>query len=279
YYKLQDFNVASWWSGERDIPSQFQGIEFTNVPLLEVASSGYVEYGEMEVILRKITFRRLYISKENLLLTTIAMWLSSALIYLVMQISLYQYQLNKAKVAQSRLLEIMHALKLEKSEMNKMAKRDALTGLRNRAGLSKHFSECGIAHTENNTPFCIVFIDIDFFKQVNDIHGHNTGDDVLVSFSQTIYNNIRIADKLGRWGGEEFILICKNCNLESAVAIAEKLCLIVEKKVFPENLKITASFGVAEMKTTESTREFIERADKALYTAKSSGRNQVQASE
>jgi diguanylate cyclase (GGDEF)-like protein len=159
-----------------------------------------------------------------------------------------------------------------------MAKRDALTGLRNRAGLSKHLSQCGIKLREEKTPFCIIFIHIDFFKQVNDTHGHNTGDDTLVAFSQTIYNNIRIADKLGRWDGEEFILICKDSELKSAINMAEKLRLVIEAKTFVNNLKITASFGVAQMKETESTRDFIERADQALYDAKASGRNQVKSS-
>ncbi|WP_022941266.1 GGDEF domain-containing protein [Psychromonas hadalis] len=278
FVQLSDFNVTSWWTGLREIPTEFQGREFTNVPLLEIASAGLAEYGEMEVFIHEITFRRLYISRENLLFSIIAMWVSSAIVYLVVQLSSYRLRLNNAKISKNRLLEILHALKLEKNQIDKMAKRDELTGLRNRAGLSKHFSECGLALTEKNKPFSIIFIDIDFFKLVNDVHGHNTGDDILISFAQAIYNNIRIADKLGRWGGEEFILICKNSGLESAVATAEKLCLIIEDKVFADNLKITASFGVAQMRSDESTRAFIERADKALYDAKANGRNQVQAS-
>ncbi|PKF63368.1 hypothetical protein CW745_00490 [Psychromonas sp. psych-6C06] len=279
YVQLRDFNVASWWSGMRNIPPEFQGREFTNVPLLEIATAGLVEFGEMQATVNEITFRRLYISKENLLFTIIAMWLSSALIYLIAKIGLYRYHFKKAKASQARLLEIMHALKLEKSEIEKMSKRDSLTGLRNRAGLSNHFSECSNQLTTNQVPFSIVFIDIDFFKKINDVHGHNRGDDILVAFAQTIHSNIRIADRLGRWGGEEFILICKNSNLARAVATAEKLCAIIESQTFPGDLKITASFGVAEMKEGEATTAFIDRADQALYQAKSNGRNQVQASD
>jgi len=278
YFKLTDFNVSSWWSGERELPKNLQGNEFTNISLIEVASSGYVDYGVMEILVREITFRRLYISKENLLLSTIAMWVCSALIYLILQSNLYRIRLTKAKISKNRLLELMHALQLENSEIDKMSKRDALTGLRNRAGLSKHLSQCENALIEDQTPFSIIFIDIDFFKQVNDNHGHNIGDDILVYFSQTIYNNIRIGDKLGRWGGEEFILVCKDSTLKSAISIAEKLCAVIDKSTFVNDLKITASFGVAEMKVTESTRDFIARADQALYKAKSNGRNQVQTS-
>lgn len=277
YFQLNDFNVSSWWSGERNIPADFQGIEFTNVPLIEIASSAYIRQGGIEVLLREISFRRLYLSKETLLLTIIAMWVSSALIYLLLQLKKYQASLQKAKLSQKNLREIMRSLEIEKSEIDKTSKRDSLTGLRNRAGLSGHFSECNGALIEDEIAFSIVFIDIDFFKKVNDTYGHTVGDDILITFAKVIYNNIRITDKLGRWGGEEFILICKNSGLESAVRTAEKLCLIIENQTFPGNLKITASFGVAEMKTKESTREFIERADQALYKAKSEGRNQVQA--
>lgn len=278
YFKLSDFNVASWWSGERDLPSHLQGLEFNNVPLIEIASSSYAEYGEMEVFIREITLRRLYITKENLLFSIIAMWVGSAFIFLFTQMSLYRIRFMKSKESQERLLEILQALQIEKNEIDKMAKRDSLTGLRNRAGLSKHFSECGQALIEKKTPFSIVFIDIDFFKKFNDTHGHNIGDEILTGFAQVIYNNIRIADKLGRWGGEEFILICKNSCLKDAIINAEKLCNIVEDTAFINDLRVTASFGVAEMKRDETTKEFIERADKALYAAKTNGRNQVQAS-
>lgn len=276
YFKLKDFNVASWWSSERQLPANMQGHEFTNVPLIEIVSSSTVKYGEVEVIIRQITFRSQYISQKNLLLIIITMWLGSALIYLLLQIGFYHLRLNKVNKSQHRLLKVMHALRREKNEIDKISKRDTLTNLRNRTGLRKHFSECSIALIEKQIPFSIIFIDIDFFKEVNDIYGHNMGDDVLVCFSQLIYNNIRIEDKLGRWGGEEFILICKNSKLTSAIAAAEKLCHVVGNNLFAENLKITASFGVAEKKLAESTKEFIERADKALYKAKSNGRNQVQ---
>ena len=277
YFKLSEFNVASWWSNQRQLPTNLQGEEFTNVPLIEIVSAGNAEDGELEVLLRKITFRAHYICQEDLLLAIIIMWVSSALIYLLTKTLLSHSKLKQAKKSQQSLQETMNALKVEKNEIDKIAKRDALTNLRNRAGLDKHFSECSLALIEKQVPFSIIFIDIDFFKQINDIHGHNMGDDILVSFSQLLHKNIRIEDKLARWGGEEFMLICKNSRLANATASAENLCRFIEKSTFANNLKITASFGVAEMRPTESITQFIERADKALYKAKSNGRNQVQS--
>ena len=110
FISLNDFNVASWWTRLREIPAEFQGREFTNVPLLEIASAGLAEYGEMQVLVKEITFRRLYISNENLLFSIIAMWLFASMLYLIVQLSLYQIRLTKVRGKQSRLLEIMHAL-------------------------------------------------------------------------------------------------------------------------------------------------------------------------
>lgn len=276
FFNMSDLNVASWWTRLREIPPDFQGVEFTNVSLIEIASSGIAKYGEMEVHVKDISFRRLYITKENLLFSIIMIWLACAFLYLIIQLSRYRTCLVDTRKRQTRLLEVMHVLKLEKHEIDRMAKRDKLTGLRNRIGLSSHLVSCENKLIELNTPFCIIFIDIDFFKNVNDQHGHNTGDDVLVAFAQEIYQNIRIADKLARWGGEEFILLCKKTSLDQAAKIAEKICRKVSEKKFVHNLRITASFGVAEMYQQESTKQFFDRADKALYKAKKMGRNQVQ---
>lgn len=278
FFNMSDFNVASWWSRLRELPPELQGLELTNVSLIEIASSGIAEYGEMQVHVKDISFRRLYITKENLLLSIVIMWLAAAFLYLIVQLRVHRISLANTRQQQTRLLEITHALKLEKNEINRMIKRDGLTGLRNRIGLSQHLASCENELRECNTPFSIIFIDIDLFKNINDQYGHNVGDDILIEFAQEIYKNIRIDDKLARWGGEEFILLCKKTSLEQALIIAEKICLHLSDNVFSHNLRITASFGVAQMHPQENTKNFINRADQALYQAKKNGRNQAQAS-
>lgn len=278
FINLNDFYVVPWWGSERNLPTELKLREFSNVPLIEILTTDHVPEGDLSVDIHEISFRRLYISNENLLLLIISIWLTTAVIYLIAQLSLYRANLKQAKLSQKQLLSVMDTLKFEKSEIEKIAQHDPLTGLKNRAGLRTQFSISSKELIAHGTPFSIVFIDIDFFKKINDQFGHNKGDDILIAFAQVIHNNIRITDTFGRWGGEEFILICTNSTLNQTYLIAEKLCQMIQQHHFTDEFKITASFGVAEMNANESVKEFIERADKALYKAKSEGRNQVQIS-
>ncbi len=146
--------------------------------------------------------------------------------------------------------------------------RDPLTGVLNRCGIQAVF-------TSDTQIISIAFIDIDHFKSVNDSFGHVIGDDVLITFSKVISENSRDTDFLARWGGEEFILVCPNTTLKQVTEFSEKLRILVMEKEWPEGVKLTASFGVAQKNNTEAVTNFIERADKALYAAKAQGRNRV----
>ena len=94
--------------------------------------------------------------------------------------------------------------------------------------------------------FSLILIDIDHFKQVNDNYGHNVGDDVLIDVATILKQNIRQLDLLGRWGGEEFLIICPETNLLQAEIVAEKIRGIIEQFEFSESLKLTCSFGVTQ---------------------------------
>jgi diguanylate cyclase (GGDEF)-like protein len=125
----------------------------------------------------------------------------------------------------------------------------------------------------------ILVFDVDHFKKVNDQFGHDTGDRVLSTIAQVIGNNVRQTDVLGRWGGEEFILICPQITLEQVKGLAEKLRLAIEEQEFntPNGaLKVTISIGAAIVDPQETFEAAFKRADTALYKAKNSGRNQTQ---
>jgi diguanylate cyclase (GGDEF)-like protein len=124
----------------------------------------------------------------------------------------------------------------------------------------------------------LLFIDIDHFKKINDTYGHNIGDQVLLAFVDTLSKNTRTQDLLARWGGEEFVLACPDTSLENACGLAEKLRRCIEENNWPKALRVTASFGVAQLLEGESPTDFIARADKALYVAKAQGRNCVRVS-
>jgi diguanylate cyclase (GGDEF)-like protein len=121
----------------------------------------------------------------------------------------------------------------------------------------------------------VIFVDIDYFKQINDNHGHAAGDEVLIRFVQVLKKHLREADLLARWGGEEFVILAPEASSEQGYQLAEKLCSEVAGTTFPGAGKITCSMGVDEWRAGESFDALSLRADAALYCAKESGRNRV----
>ena len=123
--------------------------------------------------------------------------------------------------------------------------------------------------------FSIILIDIDHFKLVNDTYGHIVGDSVLKEFASILKANVRDSDCVGRWGGEEFIIVCIETDTNGAVLVAEKLRDEIEKFNFTTVGNKTASFGVSSSGKNIDETIILDNADKALYKAKNSGRNQV----
>ncbi len=121
-------------------------------------------------------------------------------------------------------------------------------------------------------------LDIDHFKAINDTYGHLAGDDTLKTFGELLKGALRASDIIGRWGGEEFLIICPDSNLEGTVKLAEQLRLKIAQYDFAHFGNLYASFGVALHHRGEQVNALIARADKALYRAKEAGRNRVEAS-
>lgn len=153
---------------------------------------------------------------------------------------------------------------------------DTLTGIANRRKLYAMLSaEIGRAG-RYKLPLSAMMLDIDHFKQVNDMLGHLVGDDVLVELVKLISGMIREQDIFARWGGEEFIILVPNRDAEDTQKFAEKLRRSVEAHSFPTVGSVTCSFGVAEYQHQESIEAFFKRVDTALYQAKENGRNRVE---
>lgn len=149
-----------------------------------------------------------------------------------------------------------------------------LTGVANRLGVREYLFE-GLNNWRNNqSPFSLILIDIDHFKQFNDTHGHDVGDKVLKGAAEIFRNSVRITDLVARWGGEEFIVICPNTDTHQATTVAENLRARLASAEIFNGLKVTASFGVASM-NTPSLEHLFKQADEALYSAKEAGRNRV----
>ena len=152
---------------------------------------------------------------------------------------------------------------------------DKLTNLYNRAKTDQILLAKKFDVDRYHTDVSIILLDIDYFKSINDTHGHLIGDEVLVQFAQLIKSNVRANDSVGRWGGEEFIIICPNTSLEDATELANKLLHQIRNHLFEGLGKITASAGTSQLSGADSIQKSIQNADSALYQAKENGRDQA----
>ena len=161
------------------------------------------------------------------------------------------------------------------NELEKLATTDRLTQVFNRT----KFHEVMKIELERvkryNHPLSMVMFDIDHFKKVNDIYGHSVGDYVLQTLTQIVREILREIDYLVRWGGEEFIIITPETNIEKAEVLAERIRRATEDYTFDQAGKITISLGVAQFKKNDTEDTFIKRVDDAMYQAKQKGRNRV----
>jgi len=158
-----------------------------------------------------------------------------------------------------------------------MASRDALTGLLNRRSGEQLLKQYDDEKQPSGRLLCLIMIDIDNFKKINDTFGHAAGDHILKSSSQLLKNKARNTDSVIRWGGEEFLIIVPNSRLKDAAEFAERIRKSIEQHTDKEVGLITASFGVAELQLDEGTASLLNRADKALYKAKLGGKNCVRS--
>jgi diguanylate cyclase (GGDEF)-like protein len=170
--------------------------------------------------------------------------------------------------------------KAEQENLEKLkfiADRDHLTKLYNRRKINEILFREIKKSKRYDYNFCIAILDMDFFKKVNDTYGHNVGDEVLVEFAELITKKLRDTDFVGRWGGEEFIIIFTHTDMDVAYHKCEKIRKDILKSRFSkEKIALTCSIGLAQPKEEDSEiEELIHRADEALYEAKYSGRNCV----
>lgn len=159
--------------------------------------------------------------------------------------------------------------------MRRQALTDELTGLPNRRHLMDRLRALIGLHERNGEPLSVLLMDLDGFKQVNDHFGHQVGDEVLCELARVIEQVVRLSDVPGRWGGEEFLVVCPNTRAAGARDLAERLRRRIEQHEFPSGLRITASIGCAEHVHGESLDRLVARADAALYRAKAEGKNRV----
>ncbi|RLA55044.1 MAG: hypothetical protein DRQ65_00730 [Gammaproteobacteria bacterium] len=163
----------------------------------------------------------------------------------------------------------------QRTRLKHLATIDPLTGTGNRRAQNEKLDAVNALFRRAQIPGSILILDIDYFKKINDTYGHIVGDDVLIEMADLIRANTRPTETLYRYGGEEFIVIAEHTDLEGAAQLAEKLRLCIEQKTFVSGIRLTTSFGVAELHRGEGRQGWLGRADEALFRAKNNGRNRV----
>lgn len=163
----------------------------------------------------------------------------------------------------------------DKKRLEKVSVTDSLTKIFNRLYLDRNFEYEAKRAKRYKKELSLILIDIDFFKNINDSYGHSIGDIILIELSNILKENIRDTDKLGRWGGEEFLIICPETSVDNSKILAENLRKLLESHIFSSVGNITCSFGLTKYYADDKKDETFIRADKALYLAKEKGRNCV----
>lgn len=161
----------------------------------------------------------------------------------------------------------------DKKHVEELSITDKLTGIYNRLRLDQLILEQVNNNNRYKLVFSIILIDVDNFKKINDTYGHDIGDKVLQEISSYLQYNTRSTDYFGRWGGEEFLIICPNTNASDTFILSEKIRSFIEKKVISEVGPITVSSGVTEFIKDDTVNSIFKRADKALYQAKTLDKN------
>ena len=189
-------------------------------------------------------------------------------VYIFCSLFVYFYEFS--------LQEALATIQKQNDQLFELANVDALTNIYNRRRLNEALGEYSESHKQHNKQFSVVILDIDNFKKINDTYGHNVGDSVLKEVSELIRANIRAKDVLGRWGGEEFMLVLAETTVEEAALVAENLRALLDNHHFNSVGSVSASFGIASCVQQDNMEHLVNQADQALYTAKERGRNRVE---
>jgi diguanylate cyclase (GGDEF)-like protein len=177
----------------------------------------------------------------------------------------------------SRLRDRLREAEVSAERMKCLAETDDLTGLHNRRRAARLLEEEMERSRRHGRPLSVIVFDIDDFKRVNDDFGHDAGDAVLASLARLSERVLRQSDELARWGGEEFLVIAPETERFSAHGLADRLREAIEGKEFGFGGRVSASFGVSELRLRDSATTLVKRADTALYRAKTRGKNRVEA--
>lgn len=261
---LDEFTVADWWLTQFNIDRKYAVRDLTNIVEIGIGLEHFTATGEHKIHVKSIELTGEWISSSNWYLIILSSWMLGIFAYALSQLRLLKLQTEEDN-------RRIYQLEKQSNEFRRLSTVDPLTQCYNRFGI--HQIMASLESPEHT--YSLIIIDIDFFKRINDRRGHDAGDRVLQAIADIIHNEIPEQYYLGRWGGEEFIIILPGTNRESAFAQAEKIRMAIFVYIFePQNpLNVTASFGISEHLSNEDFATTFKRTDQALYEAKHHGRN------
>ncbi|MDV5168958.1 GGDEF domain-containing protein [Photobacterium rosenbergii] len=273
---FKSFQVLSWWIADYEVPIENSGPQFDNIVQIEIATGSHIKPAHYSLKLNRLVFYGHWLSESALLRINILLWIMTAIYFLVVERRRLAEQVNEMGAKADYLKQVNQQLYQQSLAFEQMAFTDNLTGTQNRHAVDRWLRDIVDFSQRNCHALSLAYIDIDFFKRINDTLGHHGGDEVLKEFGRVLNLRARKTDVVVRWGGEEFIIFCPATNLRGAREFAEMVREIVESYQWANGLHITCSIGVAEYLSGEEIESFIQRADSALYKAKSQGRNRVE---
>jgi diguanylate cyclase (GGDEF)-like protein len=274
-FSLSDFFVANWWVTNYKIPPELSHPQFENTTIFEIQTGNANALGEHHFKLHRVELIGQKVSTERWYLIILLTWLCIFIVFLAYRVALLTKEVRLERQRARELAEVNAVLDVHTQHLEEKTKVDALTGAFNRQGVDEALRAGLSEWRQQKIPLSIVLMDIDHFKKINDQYGHPLGDYVLSELSQIVKTHIRGNDLFARWGGEEFLLVCRNTHIDQASIVAEKIRLLIALYQFQQDIKVTASFGVATLRSNETLDQLFEAADKALYQAKHEGRNKV----
>lgn len=271
---LHEFFVAEWWKDQQNVPREKAQLAFDNVVTLGIEIFSPAPFGDHQIAIEKFIFSGPLVPRSLWYFCLLAVWLLVSFIYLLYRL----LKLSKRSRITVRVVEELNrqnqTLANEKEKFRMLSTNDALTGIKNRHGVYTSYNEL-VQSLGDSAKMSIILIDVDHFKRINDRRGHTMGDEVLTQFSDILRSNTRERDIVGRWGGEEFIIICAHAGIDQAKSLAEKIRQLVSITAMGDHkpIMITISCGVSEIKEGEEFDHAVTRADDCLYEAKHAGRN------
>ncbi|HEY7771809.1 MAG TPA: GGDEF domain-containing protein [Marinagarivorans sp.] len=268
FLQLHEFHVPNWWI-DTHAKSRLEGQpEFNNVYQIGIDMLYNAPNGTHIFAINSINVVSEWLPKSLAYAIIIAMWIGAFALEACSRV--YQLYSDNRRYHQS-----LKTLETRYRELQDDANKDPLTKVYNRRGLD-HIID--IIFNAQKKRLCIAVLDIDYFKQVNDNYGHGVGDTILEEVALRIETQITDDDIFGRWGGEEFLLLCPNNHLEQTLALAQRIRHCIADHPFATSegdLDVTISIGCAQVRHQEDFSHAFGRADQALYNAKAQGRNAV----